>query len=137
LNYLLDTNICIYLINNKYKYLIDRIENIGIENTALSTITIAELEYGIANSQSRHKEENRLALMEFLIPFQFLPFEQNDAYEYGFIRSDLQSKGQTIGNMDMLIAAQAVNHGLVLVTNNMKEFDRVPNLRIENWIQSS
>jgi len=135
--YLLDTNICIYIINNKHDYLIDQIESMGIENTAISTITIAELEFGIAKSKSKYKEANRLALLEFLLPFKFISFEQNDAYEYGYIRNDLQLKGQIIGNMDMLIAAQAINNGLILVTNNTKEFQRVENLQLENWVKKS
>jgi tRNA(fMet)-specific endonuclease VapC len=133
--YLLDTNICIYLINNKYDYLIDKIESLGIENIALSTLTIAELEFGIAKSKSNYKEENRLALLEFLIPFRFLAFEQNDAYEYGILREDLQRKGLIIGNMDMLIAAQAMANNLILVTNNVSEFQKIDDLKIENWIK--
>lgn len=135
MTYLFDTNICIYLINNKYEYLIDRVENIGIEEIAISTISIAELEYGIAKSKSHYKEENRIALMEFLLPFKFLPFEQNDAYEYGIIRSELQAQGNVIGNMDMLIGAQALSNDLTLVTNNIKEFKRIEGIRIENWIK--
>ncbi len=135
MSYLLDTNICIYLINNKFDYLIDRIESAGIENTVISTITIAELEFGIANSKSLYKEENRIALFEFLLPFKFLTFNQNDAYEYGIIRSDLQRKGQIIGNMDMLIASQAIANNLTLVTNNIKEFERIYDLKLENWIK--
>jgi tRNA(fMet)-specific endonuclease VapC len=134
MKYLLDTNICIYLINNKFDYLIDKIESIGIENTAISTITIAELEFGIAKSKSAYKEQNRIALLEFLLPFKFLSFEQNDAYEYGIIRRDLQSKGNVIGNMDMLIASQAVGNNLIMVTNNIKEFERIHELEVENWI---
>ena len=110
ITYLFDTNICIYLINNKYEYLIDKVEESGIENIAISTISIAELEYGIAKSKSKYKEENRIALMEFLLPFKFLPFEQNDAYEYGIIRSELQYQGNIIGNMDMLIGSQAISN---------------------------
>ena len=134
MSYLLDTNICIYLINNKYDYLIDKIESHGIESVAISTLTIAELEFGIAKSMSKYKEENRLALLEFLIPFKFLAFEQNDAYEYGILREDLQRKGSIIGNMDMLIASQALANDLTLVTNNVREFQRIDELRIENWI---
>jgi len=135
MKYLFDTNICIYLINNKYEYLIDRVENIGIEKIAISTLSIAELEYGIAKSKSLYKEENRIALMEFLLPFKLLPFEQNDAYEYGIIRSELQARGNIIGNMDMLIGAQAISNDLILVTNNVKEFKRIEGIRLENWIK--
>ena len=135
MKYLFDTNICIYMINKKYEYLIDRVEKYGIENIGISSITIAELEYGIAKSSSPHKEENRVALLEFLLPFKFIDFSQNDAYEYGRISQDLQSKGKVIGNMDILIGSQVVSRGLILVTNNKKEFKRIGNLTIENWIE--
>ena len=135
MKYLFDTNICIYLINKKFKYLIDRVEKLGIEKIGISSITIAELEYGIAKSDSTRKEENRIALLEFLVPFKFINFNQNDAYEYGKIRQDLQLKGKAIGNMDILIGSQAVSRELILVTNNEKEFKRIENLKIENWIK--
>jgi len=135
MEYLFDTNICIYLINKKFEYLMDRVEGQGIENIGISSITIAELEYGIAKSKSMHKEENRIALFEFLLPFKFIDFNQNDAYEYGRIRQDLQSKGNIIGNMDILIGSQAVSRELILVTNNEKEFKRIENLEIENWVK--
>ena len=135
MEYLFDTNICIYLINNKFEYLIDRVEEYGIENIGISSITIAELEYGIAKSSSPYKEENRVALLEFLLPFKFIDFNQNDAYEYGRIRQNLQSQGKIIGNMDILIGSQAVSRELILVTNNVKEFKRIDNLEIENWVK--
>ena len=135
MKYLFDTNICIYLINKKFEYLIDRIEKCGIENIGISSITIAELEYGIAKSSSPYEEENRVALLEFLIPFKFIDFNQNDAYEYGRIRQDLQSKGTIIGNMDILIGSQAVSRELILVTKNEKEFKRIEGLEIENWVK--
>ena len=135
MKYLFDTNICIYLINKKFEYLIDRVEKYGIENIGISSITIAELEYGIAKSSSPHKEENRVALLEFLLPFKFIDFNQNDAYEYGRIRQDLQSQGKIIGNMDILIGSQAVSRKLILVTNNEKEFKRIEDLEIENWVK--
>jgi len=131
-NYLFDTNICIYLLNKKYEKIIDRIEQEGIENIAISSITIAELEFGI--EKSLQKERNRMALMGFLLPFKIISFNQNDAYEYGIIRNDLQKKGQIIGNMDLLIGSQAISMDLTLVTNNEKEFERIEHLRIENWI---
>ena len=135
MEYLFDTNICIYLINNKSEYLIDRVERNGIEKIGISSITIAELEYGIAKSNSSHKEENRIALLEFLLPFKFIEFNHNDAYEYGMIRQDLQSKGNIIGNMDLLIGSQAISRKLILVTNNVKEFRRIENIKIDNWIE--
>lgn len=135
MKYLFDTNICIYLINNKYEYLKKKVEETGIEEIAISTITIAELEFGIAKSKSPYKQENRIALMEFLLPFKFLPFEQIDAYEYALIRNDLQCSGKIIGNMDILIGAQAVANDLILVTNNVKEFQRINKIQVENWVE--
>lgn len=131
-NYLFDTNICIYLLNKKYEKIIDRIEQEGIENIGISSMTIAELEFGI--EKSLQKERNRMALMGFLLPFKIISFNQNDAYEYGIIRNDLQKKGQIIGNMDLLIGSQAISRDLTLVTNNEKEFERIEHLRTENWI---
>jgi len=132
MNFLFDTNICIYLLNKKYEKIIDRIELEGIENIAISSLTIAELEFGI--EKSSQKERNRMALMGFLLPFKIISFNQNDAYEYGIIRNDLQKKGKIIGNMDLLIGSQAISRDLILVTNNEKEFERIENIRIENWI---
>ncbi len=135
MKYLFDTNICIYLINNKFQYLIDKVEQNGIENIGISSITIAELEYGIARSSSKHKESNRMALINFLLPFKFLDFNHMDAYEYGLIRQNLQKSGNIIGNMDLLIGSQAVSKDLILVTNNIKEFERIKNIKIENWVE--
>jgi tRNA(fMet)-specific endonuclease VapC len=135
MKYLFDTNICIFLINKKYEYLKDYVENVGIEEIAISMITIVELEYGIAKSATPYKQENRIALLEFLTPFKFLPFEQMDAYEYAQLRNDLRKSGNLIGNMDMLIGAQAVANDLILVTNNVKEFDRIKGIKIENWVR--
>jgi len=134
MQYLFDTNICIYLINEKYERLISKVEQSGLEQIAISTITIAELEYGIAKSKTIYKEKNKLALMQFLLPFKILDFGQNDAYQYGRIRSDLQARGEPIGNMDMLLAAQAVSNNLILVTNNLREFKRISGIKLENWL---
>lgn len=135
MKYLFDTNICIYLINNKFEYLKDRVQDAGIEEVAISTISIAELEFGIAKSATPYKEENRIALLEFLTPFYFLPFEQRDAYEYAQVRNHLRESGNIIGHMDMLIGAQALANDLILVTHNEKEFKRIKGLKIENWVK--
>ena len=104
MNYLLDTNICIYIINKKPATVLKRIEAKRPDQVAISTITQAELEYGLA--RSRFPERNRAALLQFLFPFQLLDFDQLAAVQYGSIRSDLESKGRPIGALDMLIAAQ-------------------------------
>jgi tRNA(fMet)-specific endonuclease VapC len=133
-NYLLDTNICIYIINKKPATVLKRIQSKRPDQVAISTITQAELEYGLA--RSRFPERNRAALLQFLFPFQLLDFDQLAAVQYGTIRSDLESKGRPIGAMDMLIAAQAVSRNLILVTNNEKEFGRVVGLKVENWVST-
>jgi tRNA(fMet)-specific endonuclease VapC len=135
MNYLLDTNICMYIINNKFEYLKKKIEAIGLEEIGISTLTIAELEYGIEKSQSRFTDRNRNALLKFLIPFAIVPFDQSDTTYYASIRNQLQKSGQIIGNMDLLIAAQAVARDVILVTNNEREFQRIPELKLENWVE--
>ena len=132
MNYLLDTNTCIYVINKKPTAVVERIQTKRPEQIAISTVTQAELEYGIA--RSKHPEQNRVALLEFLLPFLILDFDQMAAVQYGLIRSYLESKGKPIGPMDLLLAAQARSRDLVLVTNNEKEFRRIEGLKIENWI---
>ena len=134
MNYLLDTNICIYIINKKPISVLKKIQTKKPEQIAISTITQAELEYGIAGS--KFPDRNRVALLGFLFPFFLLDFDQIAAVQYGKIRSALESKGKPIGPMDMLLAAQAKSRGLVLVTNNVGEFGRVEGLKIENWVSS-
>ncbi len=131
MKYLLDTNICIYIINKKPLSTIERIREKQINEIAISTITIAELEYGVERSQ--HTDQNRIAVIEFLVPFNILEFDQDAAIAYGKIRKQLESKGTPIGPMDLLLASQALSHHLILVTNNEKEFKRIENLQIENW----
>jgi tRNA(fMet)-specific endonuclease VapC len=135
MNYLLDTNICIYIIKKKPLVVLDRVESKQPGQIAISTITLAELEYGIARSS--YPDRNRIAFLEFLLPFNILDFNQAASVEYGRIRSSLETRGRPIGPMDLLLAAQASAHGLVLVTNNEREFKRVKGLRIENWTKVS
>ena len=131
MNYLLDTNICIYIINKKPSSVIKHIQSKRPEQIAISTITQAELEYGIA--RSRNIDQNRVALLEFLFPFLLIDFDQMAAVQYGLIRASLVARGKPIGSMDMLLAAQAMSRDLILVTNNEKEFHRVEGLKLENW----
>jgi tRNA(fMet)-specific endonuclease VapC len=130
--YLLDTNTCIYIINKKPPSAVDKIRSKHPDEVSISTITIAELEYGVY--RSKHADQNRIALLEFLVPFVILDFDQSAAAVYGSVRASLERKGTPIGPMDLLLAAQALSQQLILVTNNEKEFRRVAALRIENWI---
>jgi tRNA(fMet)-specific endonuclease VapC len=130
--YLLDTNICIYIIRNRPPQVIDRIKSCGVGDVAVSAITLAELEYGAAKSS--RPDQNREALLVFASPLEILPFDDNAALHYGDIRTYLERLGQPIGAKDMLIAAHARSIPLTLVTNNTREFSRVPNLLVENWV---
>ena len=131
--YLLDTNICIYIIKRKPVDVLKTLKTKLKKDIYISSITIAELEYGIAKSQ--FPEKNRIALIEFLSIFNILPFDDNDAVNFGIIKTELEKKGKIIGPMDLLLAAQAKTGQLILVTNNTKEFERVEGLKIENWIK--
>ena len=129
--YLLDTNICIFLIKKKNPLLIEKLKKYYNKGIFISSLTLAELEYGVENSD--HKEKNRLSLIEFLTIFEILNFEQKDTQSYGMIKSDLRKSGKMIGAIDALLAAQAISRNLIFITNNTKEFERINNLRIEDW----
>ncbi|HOP64548.1 MAG TPA: type II toxin-antitoxin system VapC family toxin [Spirochaetota bacterium] len=129
--YLLDTNICIYIIKKKPVEVLKVLKRKLKKDIYVSSITIAELEYGVAKSQ--FPEKNRIALIEFLSIFNILPFDDTDAVEFGVIKTDLEKKGKIIGPMDLLIAGQAKAKKLILVTNNINEFERVEGIKIENW----
>jgi tRNA(fMet)-specific endonuclease VapC len=131
--YLLDSNICIYIINGRPKKVVQKIKECNPPEIKLSAISIAELEYGVSKSENR--ERNRQALLNFASAFDIVDFNDDDAEIYGMIRADLEKKGQVIGPYDMQIAAQAISRNMVLVTNNVKEFCRVKNLKIENWAE--
>ena len=131
--YLLDTNICIYIIKKKPVDVLKTLKTKSKKDIYVSSITIAELEYGVA--KSHFPEKNKIALIEFLSIFNILPFDDTDAVEFGMIKTDLEKKGKIIGPMDLLIAGQAKSKKLILVTNNIKEFERVEGLKIENWVK--
>jgi len=130
--YLLDTNICIYIINKKPECVIKKFENLTPDEIKISTITVAELEYGV--SKSKKHDQNRSALRNFLSTFEIITFDTKDAEIYGIIRSDLENRGEPIGPYDMQLAAQALARDLVLVSNNTNEFNRINKLKLENWV---
>jgi tRNA(fMet)-specific endonuclease VapC len=133
MQYLLDTNICIYLIKQKPPKVLARFQTLALSDIGISSITVAELEYGVYKSQQQGG--NRSALMQFLMPLEIVEFDQAAAKIYGLIRSDLESRGLVIGSMDMLIAAHAMSLGVILVSNNLREFSRIANLYLENWAE--
>lgn len=130
--YLLDTNICIYIINQNPKHVVERIKALKPHQIKLSSISLGELEYGVAKSLQR--EKNRRALIHFASGFDIVEFNDNDAEVFGLIRAELEKKGQIIGPYDMQIAAQAITRNLILVTNNTEEFSRIPHLKTTNWV---
>jgi tRNA(fMet)-specific endonuclease VapC len=136
MKYILDTNICIYIINQKPAKVLRKFERYPVYDFGISSITHAELQYGVEKSE--YKTTNQAALDEFLLPLTILPFQgQRLVTCYGEIRTSLESKGQTIGPFDMLIAAHALSLELTIISNNIKEFSRIPNLKCENWVYGS
>jgi tRNA(fMet)-specific endonuclease VapC len=131
--FLLDTNICIHIIKKKPTILIDTLKTKSEKGIFISVITVAELEYGVAKSM--YPEKNKISLIEFLSIFKILNFDDKDALSFGIIKSELEKIGKIIGPMDLLIASQAMSKKLILVTNNTKEFERIKELKIENWIK--
>lgn len=129
--YLLDTNICIFLKKKKSPNVLQKIKENKHLGIYISSITVAELQFGVYNS--RYIERNRISLIKFLTPFSVLNFDDRDAEEFGKIRTTLKNEGKIIGAYDMLIAAQALAKNLILVTDNTKEFCRIKNLTIEDW----
>ncbi len=133
MKYLLDTNICIYIINEKPEKVLRKFEQYPVYEFGISSITHAELQYGV--EKSKNKNTNQDALDEFLLPLTILPFHGRILVTcYGEIRASLGSKGKTIGPLDMLIAAHALSLDLTIISNNIKEFSRIPDLKCENWI---
>jgi tRNA(fMet)-specific endonuclease VapC len=129
--YLLDTNICIYIIKKNPEKVFRRFREFQVGDVGISAITYSELEFGVENSSN--PQRNREALYEFLAPLEIAPYPPEVAPVYGSLRTHLQRKGLIIGPMDLLIAAHASYLGCTLVTNNTSEFMRVPHLLVENW----
>jgi len=133
--YLLDTNICIFAIKKRSEIVLMKLKEKISDGIYISSLTVAELEFGVENS--KRIEKNRIALIKFLSIFNILNFDDTDAIAYGRLKTDLRKQGRIIGPIDMLLAAQALNKELIFVTNNVKEFERVRGLKIEDWsIQS-
>jgi tRNA(fMet)-specific endonuclease VapC len=132
MKYLLDTNICIYIIKRKPAHVLARFQAETIGDIGISSITVAEMQYGIAKSQ--FPERNREALEKFLTPLLILDFDMGAALAYGELRVFLEKQGTPIGAYDLLLAAQAKALDIILVTNNLHEFERIPGLKVENWV---
>jgi tRNA(fMet)-specific endonuclease VapC len=135
MRYLLDTNICIYIAKQKPPEVLERFRRLRPGDVGMSVVTNLELVYGAWNSQRREANLQRIRELERLIPV--LPLDAGVSDHYGEVRTELERKGSPIGAYDLLIAAHALALGLTLVTNNAREFRRVPKLHIENWAQTS
>ena len=134
MKYILDTNICIYIINEKPDKVLRKFELYPVYEFGISSITHAELQYGV--EKSKNKNANQAAFDEFLLPLTILPFHgKNLVTCYGEIRAVLESRGKIIGPLDMLIAAHALSLDLTIISNNIKEFSRIPKLKCKNWLR--
>jgi tRNA(fMet)-specific endonuclease VapC len=129
--YMLDTHICIYIIRAKPVKVLKKLRSFDIADIVISAITHSEFEYGVTKSSRRKK--NQEALTQFLSPLEIVPYDNKAAVNYGQIRSHLERKGAILGAMDLLIGVHAQSIPVTLVTKNLREFKRIPGLRVENW----
>lgn len=130
--FLLDTNTCIYLIKKKPLEVLQKFNAYTVGDIGVSSLTVAELQFGVQKSQ--RSTQNQQALEQFLLPLAIVEFDYDAAIMYGSVRAALEMQGIPIGALDTLIAAHALSLGLTLVTNNVDKFTRVPNLKLENWV---
>ncbi len=133
MHYLLDTDICIYLIKKRPPEILERFRQHSPQDVAISTITLFELEYGVEKSQNPQRSKDALA--KFFLPLNLINLDRSSAIEAAIIRAQLEKKGMPIGPYDLLIAGLARSRDMTLVTNNIKEFERVGSLHLENWVE--
>ncbi len=131
MRYMIDTNICIYVQKKKHPSVLEKFKE-NFFRLCISAVTYAELVVGVEKSEK--KEKNIVALRDFMRFLEVVPFDIEAAKEYGIIRAKLEKSGKVIGNNDMMIAASAKVKNMILVTNNIREFERVDGLRLENWV---
>jgi tRNA(fMet)-specific endonuclease VapC len=131
MKYLIDTNICIYIMSKRPIKVIQKFKQFDVGEICVSTITVSELQYGVVKSKNHRL--NRQRVQEFLSPLEIIPYDESAANMYGDIRYQLEKRGEPIGPLDLMIAAHALSGNFVLVTNNEKEFKRIKQLKIENW----
>ncbi len=130
----LDANTCIYYLNGKYPSILEHFQNNSPGQIMIPSIVKAELLYGVEKSQ--RKIENRRTVQQFLDAFQIANFDSEAAVQYSTIRAQLELAGTPIGPNDLLIASIVIANNGILVTNNTKEFSRIPNLHLENWVKT-
>jgi tRNA(fMet)-specific endonuclease VapC len=132
---MLDTNICIAIIKRKPMHTLEKFNSYQVGDIGISTITLAELRYGVSKSQ--HQTKNKAALDEFILPLEIVAFDELATSAYGALRASLEKQGTPIGSLDTMIAAHALSLGVLLVSNNTREFRRVAGLTVEDWINIS
>lgn len=130
---MLDTNTCIALIKRKPTHALQEFNEYRVGDIGISAVTLAELRYGVAKSQ--HQAKNQAALDEFMLPLEFAAFDESATLAYGALRATLEKQGTPIGSLDTMIAAHALSLGVALVTNNTREFQRIPGLVVVDWIK--
>ena len=131
MRYMLDTDTCIYVINRRPQHVFDRFRTHKVGDIGISSITLSELRYGA--EKSSNPEKNLESLNAFITPLEILGYGAAQAEAYGRIRNNLERQGEPIGSMDLLIAAHAESLRIALVTNNIREFGKVPSLLMESW----
>ena len=129
---MLDTNICIAIINQKSTKVLTQLKQYKVGEVCISAVTLAELQYGVA--KSKHKQKNASALQQFILPLEVVGFDEPATHSYGKLRAYLEMQGTPIGALDMMIAAHALSLNVKLVTNNTKEFKRVIGLDLLDWL---
>jgi tRNA(fMet)-specific endonuclease VapC len=134
MQYLLDTDICIYLLKRKPPQVISRFRQQAAGSVGVSTVTVAELHYGAVKSQQ--PERNLQALENFLLPLEICAFDLAASASYGQVRAELERAGNPIGPLDTMIAGHALSLSVILVTNNVSEFQKVAGLQIDNWAEA-
>ena len=130
MKYLLDTDTCIYLINERPRPVLARFRRHAVGDIGVSAVTASELAWGVAKTGS---ERNRAALEAFLLPLEIASYDLAAALRYGELRADLERRGRPIGPLDTMIAAHALSLGVTLVSNKLREFSRVRDLTVESW----
>jgi len=131
MRYCLDTDTCIYFLNNTSQNVVDRLSNTPFDDVTIPSMAVAELFFGIEKSLKR--KHNSCIVNAFLSHHKIIHFEENSARIYGVLRAELEKNSSLIGGNDLVIAATAIAHDLILVTHNTKEFSRINQLRLEDW----
>lgn len=129
---MLDTNICIAIIKQKPKDILSKFSTYQVGDICISSVTLAELRYGVAESQ--YQEKNQAALDEFILPLEVATFDEAAAVYYGILRASLEKQGMPIGSLDTMIGAHALSLSVALVTNNTREFGRIAGLKLFDWV---